>query len=216
MHLIRNISLSLLSSGHGRLQLVLLRKRASELQCPTDIRKTTNWCAGEDAVFSCPCGPDSEYYGYQPTCWRGWPTGAAEWRERVARNRRTKATPSRIRQFPHSPSRTNQRPTRYPSCQTRSAGSIRQLPATSPRRLSASSRRDITTVVETGHKRDRSIRLAVALTNAHRLLRSTSSRALFLSSSRRKLVAAAFRRRKTRFHVAPANPFAAALLAIRR
>ncbi len=56
-------------------------KRASELSCPTDIRKTQCWCFGEDAVFSCPCGPDEEFYGYQPTCWRNWPASGAQWRD---------------------------------------------------------------------------------------------------------------------------------------
>ncbi|MEX2317465.1 MAG: hypothetical protein WD669_09965 [Pirellulales bacterium] len=56
-------------------------KRASELECPTDIRQTQCWCMGEDAIFHCPCGPDSEFYGYQPTCWRNWPAAGAEWRD---------------------------------------------------------------------------------------------------------------------------------------
>ena len=56
-------------------------KRESELNCPTDIRQTVPWCAGEDAIFHCPCGPDGSYYGYKPTCWNNWPAGGAEWRD---------------------------------------------------------------------------------------------------------------------------------------
>jgi hypothetical protein len=54
-------------------------KRASEMECPTDIRKTHCWCFGEDALFQCPCGPDAAGYGYQPTCWREWSESGAEW-----------------------------------------------------------------------------------------------------------------------------------------
>ena len=39
------------------------------------------WCAGEDAVFHCPCGPNEAFYGYKPTCWGVWPTSGAEWRD---------------------------------------------------------------------------------------------------------------------------------------
>ncbi len=56
-------------------------KRESELNCPTDIRQTVPWCAGEDALFHCPCGPDDSFYGYKPTCWNDWPAGGAEWRD---------------------------------------------------------------------------------------------------------------------------------------
>ena len=55
-------------------------KRASEMNCPTDIRRAHCWCFGEDALFHCPCGPNEEYYGHQATCWREWPTGAEQWR----------------------------------------------------------------------------------------------------------------------------------------
>lgn len=58
-----------------------LVKRDSELNCPTDIRRTVPWCAGEDAIFHCPCGPDGEYYGHKPTCWRTWPAPATVWRD---------------------------------------------------------------------------------------------------------------------------------------
>lgn len=75
------ISLILLPLVFCGCNLCCCGKRASELRCPTDIRKTQCWCLGEDAIFSCPCGPDSEFYGYQPTCWRGWPAGGAEWRD---------------------------------------------------------------------------------------------------------------------------------------
>ncbi len=56
-------------------------KRNSELSCPTDIRQTIPWCAGEDAVFHCPCGPNREFYGYKPTCWGIWPAPAEQWRD---------------------------------------------------------------------------------------------------------------------------------------
>lgn len=56
-------------------------KRESELNCPTDVRKTVPWCAGEDAVFACPCGPNESFYGHRATCWRDWPTSAAAWRD---------------------------------------------------------------------------------------------------------------------------------------
>ena len=61
--------------------LGLLVKRDSELNCPTDIRRTVPWCAGEDAIFRCPCGPADEFYGHKPTCWRTWPAPAAVWRD---------------------------------------------------------------------------------------------------------------------------------------
>lgn len=56
-------------------------KRESELCCPTDVRQTIPWCAGEDAVFDYPCGPAEEFYGHKPTCWRTWPTPGAIWRD---------------------------------------------------------------------------------------------------------------------------------------
>lgn len=56
-------------------------KRQSEMNCPTDIRQTVPWCAGEDAVFHCPCSPASDYYGHKPTCWGAWPTSGAAWRD---------------------------------------------------------------------------------------------------------------------------------------
>src|SRR5262245_17947384 len=58
-----------------------LVKRDSELNCPTDIRRTVPWCAGEDAIFHCPCGPDGPFYGHRPTCWRTWPAPASVWRD---------------------------------------------------------------------------------------------------------------------------------------
>jgi hypothetical protein len=45
-----------------------------ENQCPTDARRLYCSC-GEEAVRRCPCGPDSEFYGLKPTCWREWPEG---------------------------------------------------------------------------------------------------------------------------------------------
>jgi hypothetical protein len=56
-------------------------KAASECACPTDIRKTVPWCAGEDAIFHCPCGPSGPTFGARPTCWREWPIPATEWRD---------------------------------------------------------------------------------------------------------------------------------------
>jgi hypothetical protein len=45
-----------------------------ENQCPTDARRLYCTC-GEEAVRRCPCGPDSQFYGLKPTCWREWPEG---------------------------------------------------------------------------------------------------------------------------------------------
>ncbi|MEM8946767.1 MAG: hypothetical protein AAGD11_16455 [Planctomycetota bacterium] len=59
----------------------LLAKREAEKCCPTDIRKTVPWCAGEDALFQCPCEPSPVFYGYKPTCWRTWPASGAAWRD---------------------------------------------------------------------------------------------------------------------------------------
>jgi len=56
-------------------------KRESEMNCPTDIRKTVPWCAGEDAIFCCPCGPNEQFHGHKPTCWRPWQSSGAEWRD---------------------------------------------------------------------------------------------------------------------------------------
>ncbi len=58
-----------------------LAKREAEKCCPTDIRKTVPWCAGEDALFQCPCRPNAEFYGYKPTCWGIWPSSGAAWRD---------------------------------------------------------------------------------------------------------------------------------------
>lgn len=58
-----------------------LAKREAEKCCPTDIRKTVPWCAGEDALFKCPCEPSTAFYGYKPTCWRTWPTNGSTWRD---------------------------------------------------------------------------------------------------------------------------------------
>jgi len=59
----------------------ILVKRESELNCPTDIRKTVPWCAGEDSVFCCPCGPNEQFHGHKPTCWRPWQSSGEEWRD---------------------------------------------------------------------------------------------------------------------------------------
>jgi hypothetical protein len=45
-----------------------------ECHCPTDARRLYCTC-GEEAVRRCPCGPDSQFYGLKPTCWREWPEG---------------------------------------------------------------------------------------------------------------------------------------------
>lgn len=68
----------LLSGCH---QFGYLVKRESELNCPTDIRQTVPWCAGEDAIFRCPCGPSHDFYGHKPTCWGIWPAPGAQWRD---------------------------------------------------------------------------------------------------------------------------------------
>jgi hypothetical protein len=52
-------------------------KRATELEGPTDIRRSHFWCLGEDAVFEQPLGPSRDDYGLKPTCWREWPEGGA-------------------------------------------------------------------------------------------------------------------------------------------
>jgi hypothetical protein len=59
----------------------IVTKRQSEKRCPTDVRQKHFSLCGEDALFQCPCGPDSDYYGMKPTCWRPWPTSGAEWRD---------------------------------------------------------------------------------------------------------------------------------------
>ena len=61
--------------------LCLCGKRAGEQHCPTDVRKGHFWCFGEDAVFHGPCGPDEEFYGHEPTCWREWPASGSDWRD---------------------------------------------------------------------------------------------------------------------------------------
>ena len=78
--LFRCLVLTLLLAG-GCHRYGMLVKRESELNCPTDIRKTVPWCAGEDAIFRCPCGPSSNFYGHKPTCWRNWPLPGAKWRD---------------------------------------------------------------------------------------------------------------------------------------
>jgi len=65
----------------GCSQFGCLTKKESECNCPTDIRQMVPWCAGEDAIFQCPCGPDREFYGHKPTCWGAWPAPAAQWRD---------------------------------------------------------------------------------------------------------------------------------------
>jgi hypothetical protein len=73
--------LLVLSAVAGCRNYGYLLKRESELNCPTDIRKTVPWCAGEDAIFHCPCGPNAEFYGHKPTCWGVWPAPATVWRD---------------------------------------------------------------------------------------------------------------------------------------
>ncbi len=65
----------------GCKQTGFLAKREAEKCCPTDIRKTVPWCAGEDAIFHAPCEPSASFYGYKPTCWGIWPTSGAVWRD---------------------------------------------------------------------------------------------------------------------------------------
>jgi len=47
-------------------------KRNAELTGPTDIRKSQQWCLGEDAIFHQPMGPSRANYGMKQTCWREW------------------------------------------------------------------------------------------------------------------------------------------------
>lgn len=69
----------------------LLVKREAEKSCPTDIRRTVPWCAGEDAIFKCPCEPSTQFYGYRPTCWRTWPSSASAWRDMYCGNQHHEA-----------------------------------------------------------------------------------------------------------------------------
>jgi len=77
----RKCTIIILAAFSAGCHVGICAKRASENCCPTDIRKTVPWCAGEDAVFRCPCGPDGDFYGHKPTCWRTWPAPAAAWRD---------------------------------------------------------------------------------------------------------------------------------------
>jgi hypothetical protein len=70
----------LLAAASGCHSFGPLVKRESEMNCPTDIRRTVPWCWGQDAIFSCPCGPTDDFYGHKPTCWRCWPAPASQWR----------------------------------------------------------------------------------------------------------------------------------------
>jgi hypothetical protein len=79
-HLV-TISLVLCLSAAGGCRYCCWGKRASEKSCPTDVRQTHFWCFGEDAIFHHPCGPDAEFYGHRPTCWREWPMSGADWRD---------------------------------------------------------------------------------------------------------------------------------------
>lgn len=51
-------------------------KRNAELTGPTDIRKSQQWCLGEDAVFHQPMGPSRGNYGMKQTSWREWQSDA--------------------------------------------------------------------------------------------------------------------------------------------
>jgi len=73
--------LAVLALASGCTSFGPMVKRQSELNCPTDVRQTVPWCAGEDAIFRCPCGPDGQFYGHRPTGWRCWPASATVWRE---------------------------------------------------------------------------------------------------------------------------------------
>jgi hypothetical protein len=75
-------------------------KRESELNCPTDIRRTVPWCAGEDAVFHCPCGPDGAFHGHRPTCWRSWPAPATVWRDTYCKGTLCSDDPSYVVEDP--------------------------------------------------------------------------------------------------------------------
>jgi hypothetical protein len=77
----RRATICLLAMVATGCQVGIFAKRESECSCPTDIRKTVPWCAGEDAVFICPCGPSGDFYGHKPTCWRTWPAPATVWRD---------------------------------------------------------------------------------------------------------------------------------------
>ena len=81
MHKSRYVLIILLVVGLNGCQHGILGKRNAELCCPTDIRKTHVGYFGEDAIFCPPCGPDHEYYGHKPTCWRDWPSTGADWRD---------------------------------------------------------------------------------------------------------------------------------------
>jgi hypothetical protein len=85
MRLIPILSVALCLAAFSGCHCGCCSKRVSELNCPTDIRQTHCWCFGEDALFHCPCGPNEEYYGHQPTCWRDWPTTSQEWRDAFCR-----------------------------------------------------------------------------------------------------------------------------------
>lgn len=80
-YLIRTLLLALIVPATGCQSYGIFAKREAELHCPTDIRKTIPWCAGEDAIFHCPCGPDQDFYGHKPTRWDIWPASGAEWRD---------------------------------------------------------------------------------------------------------------------------------------
>ena len=81
MTVVRLITLMVVTAVFSGCRLGCLMKRESECDCPTDIRQTVPWCAGEDAIFHCPCRPAYDYYGYKPTCWGVWPTSGADWRD---------------------------------------------------------------------------------------------------------------------------------------
>ena len=48
--------------------------------CPTDARRLYCTC-GEEAVRRGPCGPDSQFYGLKPTCWRAYRLNGASSRD---------------------------------------------------------------------------------------------------------------------------------------
>jgi hypothetical protein len=75
------LSLLLIAAVSGCHSHGAMVKREAESSCPTDIRQMVPWCAGEDAIFHCPCGLSGEFHGHKPTCWRTWPAPATVWRD---------------------------------------------------------------------------------------------------------------------------------------
>lgn len=112
--LLAALLISLIGCHHG-----ILTKRESELNCPTDIRRTVPWCAGEDAIFHCPCGPSRVFYGHKPTCWGIWPAPGSAWRDSYCGCSATylednQHMPPAPEPLPELPSQPNEDPTTLP------------------------------------------------------------------------------------------------------